>query len=97
RVAIEGGIALAQAVGSPGTVRHGQMNLLCWTATFGREAALDALLEEPRTIADSAISGSWVPHDRAALGVLFYRGLELLRTEGASPEAARTLLRTAAE
>ena len=37
RVAIEGGIALAQAVGSPGTVRHGQMNLLCWAATFGAE------------------------------------------------------------
>ena len=97
RVAIEGGIALAQAVGSPGTVRHGQMNLLCWAATFGREAELDALLDEPRGIADAAISGSWVPHDRATLGVLYYRGLELLRTEGAAPESARTLLRTAAE
>ena len=110
RVAIEGGIALAQAVGSPGTVRHGQMNLLCWTANFGSEPALDALLAEPRSIADNAVSGAWVPHDRATLGVLFYRGLELLRSEGtsrspanaASPTGgdhearqARTLLKTA--
>lgn len=81
RVAIEGGIALAQAVGSPGTVRHGQMNLLCWVATFGPEAALDALLADPRAIADNAVSGAWVPHDRATLGVLFYRGAELLRND----------------
>ncbi len=81
RVAIEGGIALAQAVGSPGTVRHGQMNLLCWVATFGPEAALDALLAEPRGIADNAVSGAWVPHDRATLGVLYYRGAELLRND----------------
>lgn len=111
RVAIEGGIALAQAVGSPGTVRHGQMILLCWVATFGPDAALDAQLAEPRGIADNAVSGAWVPHDRATLGVLFYRGVELLRSgtetvpasvsagtpRGASAaEQARTLLRTAA-
>ena len=81
RVAIEGGIALAQAVGSPGTVRHGQMILLCWVATFGPEAALDALLADPRAIADNAVSGAWVPHDRATLGVLYYRGAELLRND----------------
>jgi eukaryotic-like serine/threonine-protein kinase len=100
RVAIEAGIALAQAVGSPGTVRHGQMNLLCWAATFGSEPAHDQLLSEPRSIADSAVSGAWVPHDRATLGVLFYRGVELLRNDRALPpnavEQARTLLRTAA-
>ncbi|MCW5836688.1 MAG: serine/threonine-protein kinase PknK, partial [Labilithrix sp.] len=111
RVAIESGIAIAQAVGSPGTVRHGQMNLLCWTATFGHEPALDALLADPRAIADNAVSGAWVPHDRATLGVLFYRGVELLRTDGAPRAAplaseppggdhaarqARTLLKTAA-
>ncbi|MEO8797850.1 MAG: protein kinase, partial [Polyangiaceae bacterium] len=97
RVAIEGGIALAQAIGSPGTVRHGQMNLLCWTATFGPDPALDKLLEEPRATADLAASGSWVPHDRATLGVLFYRGLELLRSSTAQgSESARTLLKTAA-
>ncbi len=98
RVAIEGGIALAQAIGSPGTVRHGQMNLLCWAATFGGDPALDRILAEPRTLADAAASGSWVPHDRATLGVLYYRGLELLRgTDSDSAERARTLLRTAAQ
>ena len=103
RDAIQSGIDLAQAVGSPGTVRHGQMNLLCWTATFGPEGALDALLAEPRAIADNAISGAWVQHDRATLGVLFYRGVELLRSDksGAhkpsnAAEQARTLLKTAA-
>ncbi len=112
RRAIEGGIALAQAVGSPGTVRHGQMILLCWAATFGPDPALDALLAEPRGIADNAVSGAWVPHDRATLGVLYYRGAELLRSDkapapGRGPDAAgrslasnaeqaRTLLRTAA-
>lgn len=107
REAIEGGIAIAQAVGSPGTVRHGQMNLLCWASTFGPDPALDALLADPRAIADNAVSGAWVPHDRATLGVLFYRGAELLRDERArdatarasglsQAEQARTLLRTAA-
>jgi tetratricopeptide (TPR) repeat protein len=102
RVAIEGGIALAQAVGSPGTVRHGQMNLLCWAATFGSDPSLEALLAEPRSIADNAVSGGWVPHDRATLGVLYYRGVELLRSDtsarvpGNAVEQARTLLKTAA-
>ncbi|MBX3230737.1 MAG: protein kinase [Labilithrix sp.] len=101
RAAIESGIALAQAVGSPGTVRHGQMNLLCWTATFGSDSAHDTLLADPRAIADNAVSGAWVPHDRATLGVLFYRGAELLRTDAGTrappnaAEQARTLLKTA--
>ncbi len=99
RVAIEGGIALAQAIGSPGTVRHGQMNLLGWTATFGPNPQLDRMLAEPRGLADSAAAGSWVPHDRATLGVLYYRGLELLRStdDGDCHDRARSLLRTAAQ
>jgi tetratricopeptide (TPR) repeat protein len=98
RVAIEGGIALAQAIGSPGTVRHGQMNLLCYTATFGSDVFLDRMLSEPRATADAAAAGSWVPHDRATLGVLFYRGLELLRSDDrARAEQALTLLTTAAQ
>ena len=98
RLAIESGIVLAQAIGSPGTVRHGQMNLLCWAATFGGDAMLDRILAEPRALADAAASGSWVPHDRATLGVLYYRGLELLRSEeGPCSENARTLLRVAAQ
>jgi hypothetical protein len=102
RSAIEAGIKLAQAVGSPGTVRHGQMILLCWASTFGSEGALETLLSEPRAIADNAVSGAWVPHDRATLGVLFYRGVELLRHDATSrlpanaAEQARTLLKTAA-
>jgi hypothetical protein len=96
RVAIEGGIAIAQSVGSPGTVRHGTMNLLCWTSTFGGDPTLDGLLTEPRSIADAAISGSWVPQDRATLGILFYRGVELLRDDSSSSSAsARTLLKGA--
>ncbi len=98
RLAIESGIALAQAIGSPGTVRHGQMNLLCWTATFGPDPILDAILADPRGLADSAAAGSWVPHDRATLGVLFYRGAELLRLGAPMAcEAARTVLRIAAQ
>jgi tetratricopeptide (TPR) repeat protein len=98
RLAIESGIAFAQEIGSPGTVRHGQMNLLCWSATFGADPAHNALLEEPRATADAAIAGSWVPHDRATLGVLYYRGAEHLRSDSAaSADAARTLLRIAAQ
>jgi tetratricopeptide (TPR) repeat protein len=98
RVAIEGGIALAQAIGSPGTVRHGQMNLLGWVATFGGDHLLDRMLVDPRSVADAAAAGSWVPHDRATLGVLYYRGLELLRSsEGDCAERARSLVRTAAQ
>ncbi len=100
RVAIEAGIALAQAIGSPGTVRHGQMNLLGWVATFGADPQLDRMLADPRSLADAAAAGSWVPHDRATLGVLYYRGLELLResqTDGECAERARALLRTAAQ
>jgi eukaryotic-like serine/threonine-protein kinase len=98
RVAIEGGIAIAQAVGSPGTVRHGTMILLCWTSTFGTDPDLNGLLAEPRAIADSAIFGSWVPQDRATLGILFYRGVELMREEtSTAPENARTLLKAAAQ
>ena len=96
RDAIMRGIAIAQAVGSPGTVRHGQMNLLCWTSTFGADPQLDPLLAEPRATADAAISGSWVSQDRATLGVLFYRGVELLLGDAhVHAQNARTLLKAA--
>ncbi len=114
REAISTGIALAQAVGSAGVLRHGQMNLLGWAATFGdkaalnppstrrdssedseRPGALDELLAEPRRLADEAASGSWVPNDRGTLGVLYYRGLELLGMPDREREAL-TLLRLAA-
>ena len=125
REAISAGIALAQAVGSAGVLRHGQMNLLCWAATFAhkrqdvdsapatrreaeaplsqadssassdRRLRVDDLLREPRKLADEAASGSWVPSDRGTLGVLFYRGLELLGQSQREREAL-TLLRLAA-
>jgi len=94
RNAIDAGIALAHAVGSAGTVRHGKMNLLCWAATFGSDPSTDALLEEARKIADNASLGDWIASDRTTLGTLFYRGAELLRMDqpGASAEQARKLL-----
>jgi hypothetical protein len=73
------------------------MNLLGWAATFGADARLDAALAEPRSDADEAASGVWVVRDRVTLGVLFYRGCELLRGDPAMLQRARTLLQTAAE
>ncbi len=96
RLAIESGVALAQAIGSPGVERHGKMILLCWAATFGADDSLEGPLSEPRATASAALAGSWVPHDRATLGVLFYRGMEMLRA-GKGEGAARTLLRIAAQ
>jgi len=96
RLAIESGIALAQAIGSPGVERHGKMILLCWAATFGSDDSLDAPLADARNVADAARTGGWVPHDRATLGVLFYRGIEMLRADGREGDA-RALLRAAAQ
>jgi tetratricopeptide (TPR) repeat protein len=96
RLAIESGSALAQAIGSPGVERHGKMILLCWAATFGADGSLDGSLAEPRATAAAALAGSWVPHDRATLGVLFYRGMEMLRTSNGGSDA-RTLLKIAAQ
>jgi hypothetical protein len=96
RLAIESGIALTQAIGSPGVERHGKMILLCWAATFGGDPLLDVPLAETRSTADAALAGSWVPHDRATLGVLFYRGMERLRSEGGEVDA-RTVLKIAAQ
>jgi hypothetical protein len=96
RAAIESGIALAQAIGSPGVERHGSMILLCWAASFRSDPAADAKLAEPRATADAALAGSWVPHDRATLGVLFYRGMEKLGARDCEADA-RTLLRIAAQ
>jgi eukaryotic-like serine/threonine-protein kinase len=95
RESILKGTSLAQAIGSHGVLRHGQMNLLCWTSTFGLDASVDALLKEPRRLADKAADGGWIPHDRGTLGVIFYRGVEALRFAG-DPKKARALLQTAA-
>ncbi|MDX2051846.1 MAG: protein kinase [Polyangiaceae bacterium] len=98
RAALEAGLALADAIGSGGAVRHAQMNLLGWTATFGSDRRLDAHLADARADADASASGVWAPPDRANLGILFYRGCELLRAhaEGANHRAL-ALLKMAAE
>jgi serine/threonine protein kinase len=94
---LQAGISKAQEIGSAGAVRHGQMTLLCWAATYGADARVDAALAEPRANADEAAAGTWVVRDRATLGILFYRGCELLRGENAQLTKARSLLKTAAE
>ncbi|APR78087.1 serine/threonine protein kinase [Minicystis rosea] len=94
---IQTGLGKAQEIGSAGGVRHGQMVLLCWAATYGADARLDAALSEPRESADEAAAGTWVVRDRATLGVLFYRGCELLRGDTSTLPKARALLKTAAE
>jgi hypothetical protein len=81
RSALETGLALADAIGSLGAVRLAKMNLLGWAATFGNDKRLDVHLAETRADADSEASGVWAAPDRSNLGVLFYRGCELLRSK----------------
>jgi eukaryotic-like serine/threonine-protein kinase len=98
RSALESGLALADAIGSSGAVRHAQMNLLGWAATFGNDKALEANLAQTRADADQAASGVWTAPDRSNLGVLFNRGWELLRANSdASFRRARSLCKMAAE
>ncbi len=96
-VEIETGLSKAQAIGSLGAVRHGQMILLGWAATFGADARIAQALAEPRGQADEAAAGAYVIQDRATLGVLFYRGLELLRGDSSSLTRARGLLERVAQ
>ncbi|MBK8251485.1 MAG: AAA family ATPase [Polyangiaceae bacterium] len=94
---IETGIAKADSIGSAGAVRHGKMILLCWVATFGPDPRLDSILAEPRAGADEASGAGWVLHDRSTLGLLFYRGVELLRSDPGAITRARSLLKIAAD
>ncbi len=98
RAALETGLALADAIGSAGAVRHAQMNLLGWAAHFGNDRDLEAHLAETRADADAAASGIWAAPDRANLGALFYRGWELLRAnDGSACQRAGSLLKFCAE
>ncbi len=97
RAAIEDGIRMATEIGSTGTVRLGSMILLGWAAHFGADPKLDEALAEPRASADEAASGAWMVKDRVTLGVLFYRGCELLRTGGTRLRQARALLKMSAQ
>jgi len=98
RESIEAGLAIAHSIGSVGAIRHGRMNLLGWTATFGADPALDDELSEPRADADAASGGLWLTPDRATLGVLFYRACEWLATSAPeAPERARALFKITTE
>jgi hypothetical protein len=98
RAAIETGLSLADAIGSQGAVRHAQMNLLGWAATFGNDVKLEAHLAAVREDADAAAAGVWAAPDRSNLGMLFYRGCELLRSKGeAQSRRALGLLRMSAQ
>jgi hypothetical protein len=98
RSAVLTGLSLADAIGSTGAVRHAQMNLLAWSATFGNDKQLEPHLAAAREDADASASGIWAAPDRANLGVLFYRGCELLRSSSeAMTTRARSLLKIAAE
>jgi len=98
RASIDRGLELADAIGSLGAVRHAQMVLLGWAATFGNDRRLEATVGEVRADADAAANGMWTAPDRGNLGILFYRGVELLRTDSPSAsDRARSLLRLSAE
>ncbi|NUP13355.1 MAG: protein kinase [Polyangiaceae bacterium] len=96
-VEIETGLERAHAIGSLGAVRHGQMNLLGWASTFGADQRVSQALAEPRAQADEAAAGAYVIQDRATLGVLFYRGVELLRGDSSNLARARGLLERVAQ
>jgi len=97
REEIAAGINMAEEIGSAGTVRLGKMILLGWAAHFDAEPELDTALAEPRDSADEAATGAWIIKDRVTLGVLFYRGCELLRCDPASLGRARALLQISAD
>jgi eukaryotic-like serine/threonine-protein kinase len=98
RAALDTGHALADAIGSQGAVRLAQMNLLGWCATFGTDRQLDAHLGSVRADADATASGVWTAPDRSNLGILFYRGCELIRQKTERErQRALGLLRMAAQ
>lgn len=98
REALERGLILAENIGSPGATRHAQMNLLGWAGLYGSDRRLDTFLSETRAEADAAATGYWASPDRANLGILFYRGVELLRgSSEANRRRALSLLRMSAE
>lgn len=80
RDALERGLLVAEHIGSPGATRHAQMNLLGWAGLYGSDRRLDTFLSETRAEADAAATGYYTSADRANLGILYYRGVELLRS-----------------
>jgi hypothetical protein len=73
------------------------MLLLGWAATFGNDKTLESHLGSLRADADTTASGAWAAPDRSNLGVLFYRGWELLRSQSESAvRRAKSLLEMSA-
>ncbi len=98
RASLFEGLNLAEAIGSAGARRHAHMLLLCWSGTFGSDQELDGILTDVRDDADAAAAGTWTAPARENLGVLFYRGLELLNNHPQKyAERARTLFRLTTE
>jgi serine/threonine protein kinase len=98
RAALDSGIGLADAIGSQGAMRNAQMNLLGWCATFGSDKSVDTHLAQVRADADASAAGIWAAPDRSNLGMLFYRGCELLRQKAERDyRRALGLLRMAAQ
>lgn len=94
REALERGLLLAEQIGSPGATRHAQMNLLGWAGLYGTDGRLETFLSDTRAEADAAATGYWSSPDRSNLGILYYRGVELLRShKDAAKQQARTLLK----
>ncbi len=98
RASLFEGLNLAEAIGSAGAKRHAHMLLLCWSGTFGSDQELDGILTDVRDEADAAAAGTWTAPARENLGVLFYRGLELLNNHPQKyAERARTLFKLTTE
>lgn len=98
REALERGLLVAEHIGSPGATRHAQMNLLGWAGLYGTDRRLDTFLSDTRAEADATATGYWASADRANLGILYYRGVELLRSSTkATRLRALTLLRMSVE
>lgn len=92
------GLALAEAIGSRGARHHAQMLLMCWAGAFGSDRELDGILSDVRADADAAAGNIWTAPARENLGVLYYRGVELLGSNSrGNRERARSLLKLSAE
>jgi hypothetical protein len=98
REALERGLLVAEQIGSPGATRHAQMNLLGWAGLYGSDRRLETFLSETRAEADAAATGYWTSPDRSNLGILYYRGVELLRMNNdAARKRALALLKMSVE
>jgi pyruvoyl-dependent arginine decarboxylase (PvlArgDC) len=74
------------------------MNLLGWAGLYGTDRRLETYLSETRAEADAAATGYWSSPDRSNLGILYYRGVELLRSHNdTAKQQARALLRMSVE